>query len=280
MIQSFVPLIYDIVTIAMFVYMMSVCARRGFVKTVASFVGYIAALFVAASTAKPLATMFYSAFIRPSMTRSIESKLSGVQAEALPGALYQLVESLPQSLLEAAGFNKAALAGSLQGLAENGGQNAAAAIADAVVQPLVVMLLKMVLFLLIFWVAMFFVRRIVWMVGGVNRLPLIGSVNRLLGGVVGIVQAAVMMYVIAVLLMLLISLGSGELALTIQGQRVTLASQAVFEQTMLFKTFIHSNPLDLLMNQESFDLPAITEGLLEGAEALGENAKAYLANIF
>lgn len=275
--QVFIPLIYDIFTVGMFIYMISTCSRRGFAKTAASLVGYMTAIFTASSVSKPLATATYTVFIKPPITRSIAQKISELEIDVLPQALLELTESLPQELLAAVGLDKEQLVEVLLSLVGGGGQDAAQAITDSVVQPLVVALLKMVLFLVIFTLAMFFVRRLVWMFSGVNRLPIIGPLNRMLGGVVGIVQAAIMLYVTAVLLTLLVSLTGSGITVKIAGESVTLASAAVFQKTMLFRAFINTNPLDILLMKDAVNFSAMSEAI--GASGLSGDIGALMESI-
>lgn len=244
--QQYVPFFYDLVTILIFVVMIASCAHRGFARTIVHFIGYAASLFVAAGLSKPIAQAIYSSLIRPAMVENITAKLSQVGAELLPENLMEVVESLPQVLLEAVGVEKDKLVTLLHQLITGGGGDAAGQIADAIVAPLALMLLKAVFFLLLFSVCMFLVRIISSLFGGINRVPVIGSANRLLGGVIGALQAMLTLYIIAVALTLLVSL-TGSITIHLDGQAVVIASRSIFQQAQLFRAFVNFNPLDLLM---------------------------------
>ncbi|MCI8624042.1 MAG: CvpA family protein [Provencibacterium sp.] len=246
--QDFVVLAYDIVTVLIFIYMIVVGARRGFARTLACFIGYVAALFGAAALSEPAARWIFEALLRPSIVSGISEKLSQVQAELLPESLLSFAQSIPEGVLGMLGLDPEKLVETLHDLIGSSGAGAAGAIADSVIAPLVVNLLKAVLFLLLFSVAMFFVRRLAGVFGEINRLPLIGPANQIMGGLVGAAQAALTMYVIVLVLGLVLSLTAGSLEIHRDGQApLVLCSEAVFARTLFFKAFVNWNPLDLLL---------------------------------
>ncbi|PWM35250.1 MAG: CvpA family protein [Clostridiales bacterium] len=245
--QPFIPLIYDIATVIVFVYMIAACARGGFLRTIVSFIGYAAALVGAAVLSRPLAAGVYGSLIRPGVIQRIAEKLAQYRNDALPAGLLGLFEGLPEEVLGALGMDKEGIVDALGDLIQNGGQGAAGEIADAIVAPLAVMLLKIIFFFLIFGLLMIIVRRVAWVFGSVNHLPLLGPANRILGGAVGALQAALTMYVVAVLLVLLVSLTKEGIVIRLSGEDITLASYALYQRTVLFRVFVNTNPLDLLL---------------------------------
>lgn len=255
--QAFIPFIYDGITFIVFLSIMITCWRMGFARVITGFIGCITATVVAATTAQPLGKALYSLLFRTPVVKMVESRLAGADMDTLPSALYALIKALPQGLLAAAGFEKETLTEHLRQLVIGNQAGAAGIIADVVVQPILVLLLKMVLFLLIFWIVMFFVNKLVWMFYGINRVPVIGSVNRVLGLAVGFLEAAVVMLVVAVLLSILASFSVNGLGLTIQGQRLVLISHDLFQRTVLFRPFIVANPLGLIVNAAEIDWEAL-----------------------
>lgn len=245
--QAFVPLIYDAVTIGIFLYMIAACAHRGFVRTVVSFIGYAAALLGSALLAKPLAQSVYASLVRPKVEGAITEKLDALHLDSVSGNLLEIVEQIPSNLLALIGMDKEEVASSLEELITGGG-NVAGEITDTIVGPLVILLLKLIFFLAIFTVAMFLVRKLCAVFAGVNRLPLIGPVNQILGGLVGALQAALTLYVLVVAINLVLSFTGGALVLSPQGREpLVLASNDLFERTLFFKAFVHMNPVNLLL---------------------------------
>lgn len=258
--QGFVVLAYDILTALVFVYMIAVSARRGLARTLAYFLGYAAILFGAAAVSGPAAQWAFEALLRPGIVSSISGKLSQAQAELLPESLLAFAESVPSGVLEMLGFDPEELAEMLHRLIEGGGAGAAAAITDSVIAPLATHLIKLVLFLLVFSIGMFFLRRLVGIFDEVNHLPLIGPVNQVLGGVVGAAQAALTMFIIAAVLKMLLSLVPGGITIPVGGQPLALCNEALLRETLFFKVFLQTNPLDLLLfAQDAGWLPQLRE---------------------
>lgn len=252
--QNWIPLIYDVLTLILILSMVFSCARQGFLRTVVGLLGYAAAMVGAAACAKPLAEFIYETLLEPPLVRGIESRIEAVQPDLLPDSLLQTVEKLPVFIFEAMGLSQQEMVRALHNLIENGGAQAAQGIVQAVVAPLAVMLLRSFLFILIFGVALFFVRRLAHMFGTVNRLPVVGPANRILGGVVGLLEAALTMYVIILVLQILLTFAGGSIRVQAEGQTVVLAGAALFERTHLFKIFLNFNPLDLLLYANQTDL--------------------------
>lgn len=246
--QDFVVAAYDIVTVLVFLYMIVVGARRGFLRTLVYFIGYAAVLLGAAALSEPAARWIFETLLRPSIVSGIAGKLSEVQQELLPESLLAFAQSVPEGVLGMLGLDQEQLVETLHGLIENGGAGAAGAITDSVVAPLAVNLMRLVLFFLLFSIAMFFVRRLAGVFNEVNRLPLIGPANQVMGGLVGAAQAALTLYVIAAVLKLLVSFTADGLVIQQAGGPLVLCSEALFSKTLFFKAFVNWNPLDLLLS--------------------------------
>lgn len=246
--ENLVPLFYDAATGILILAMVIVCARRGFVRTIVSLIGYFAALFGAAACANPVAEWIYQTFVRISVEKGIADKLNEARPQELSESLLQLIEKLPSFVFDAAGLDRMEMLETLNGLVQDGGEGVAAAIAAAVVAPLVILLLRVILFLALFSLFMFFVRRLVEVFSGMNALPLIGPINQIFGGVLGLGQAALILYVILLILNFIMVLTGGEVRITIQGTPVVLLGDSVLNRTALLKFFMNWNPIDWLLH--------------------------------
>ena len=271
--QGFVLLIYDLVTVLIFLYMIVVGARRGFARTLVYFIGYAAVLFGAAALSEPAARWIFETLLRPSIVSGISEKLSQVQAELLPESLITFAQSVPEGVLGMLGLDQEQLVETLHRLIENGGAGAARAITDSVVAPLAINLLKLVIFFLLFSAAMFLVRRLAGVFNEVNRLPLIGPANQVMGGLVGAAQAALTLYIIAAILKLLVSFTSDGLVIQHSGGPLVLCSEALFHQTLFFKAFVNWNPLELLLSLQA-------SGWLDPLREPTNNALAVSGTLF
>ena len=102
------------------------------------------------------------------------------------------------------------------------------AIETVVVKPIVVFLLQTVLCLLIFAVCAIIVKAIAAMFRKFYELPILGPINSILGGVIGIFEAAIVLFVLALAVSVVIALTSNELK---------WLNTNVIESTNLFRVF-------------------------------------------
>ena len=114
-------------------------------------------------------------------------------------------------------------------------------ITDGVLYPILYMLLQGLLFLVLFAACMVLVHCLTKVLKGAERLPVIGTVNSLLGAVMGAAEALVVLFVAAVAVRLLLDVTGG----------FSWLNENIVGQTYLFRYFYN---FDLRM------LPAFPQG--------------------
>ncbi|WP_040198184.1 CvpA family protein [Candidatus Soleaferrea massiliensis] len=185
------PIILDIVAVAILIYMISRGAKRGFAGTVVSFLGYLLAFSAAMFVAKTVSQFIFTQFLRDNMVTSLSAQLN---TSDLAASLQGFIDTLPgyvSNAVASAGFETAGLSGSVQ--------NMSATFVDTVVAPVVTGMIRAVIFCILFALCMFLVRRLMRSLRFVNRIPLLGPFNYFLGGVLGFIQGAIVLLVIALL---------------------------------------------------------------------------------
>ncbi len=208
-----VSIVLDVAFVLTAVLMIREAYRRGFLQSIVQTAGYIAASVLAFWGSRALSEAIYQLFFRDRLRGSLEEALIAASDSGdFAGRLEQVMETLPeflQNLLASAGMSAEALAGRLSGSVEESAAQLSNLLLETAVHPLLVMLLQGICFFLLFGAAMVLVRCLVKLLRGVRRIPLIGAVNALLGGAMGVIQAAVVWFVIAVAIDFLISLTGG-----------------------------------------------------------------------
>lgn len=195
--------------------------RRGFVVSLIRLVGTAAGFVLASFLKGPIAQWGYDTFLEERVERYVADALLS-QGGALSGALSGLdhagsaAAQLLSGLLAERGLDyyssqDAGQMGKeiLARIAEKGA-DPAAAIAQVAVRPLVMTILETAVFFLLLFVADMVVRTIARVGLGVNRIPLVGGINRLAGLGCGAVYALLVGYVISSALVLLAGLGKNE----------------------------------------------------------------------
>ena len=109
-----------------------------------------------------------------------------------------------------------------------------ATIADQMLYPIIYTLLQALFFLLLFFAIMVIVRSLSKVFRGVRHIPLIGPVNSLLGGVLGLVQAAVVILIVVMALNLIIG---------VTGDGIPYLNNEAISKTYLFRYIYDWNPV-------------------------------------
>lgn len=99
-------------------------------------------------------------------------------------------------------------------------------VSETVVKPLVVRVIQIILFILSFIIISILVRLIAGLFKAVNHVPIAGGINVFLGGVFGIIQGIVVIYIAALLLKLIIAVTKNDLM---------FLNESTIEATRIFK---------------------------------------------
>lgn len=227
-----------------FVLIILICVfvawRRGFVHTVLSLVGFIASAAVAGYYCGRVAQFFYEKVLAQPLYDSILKKvLTLVPTGEIINNVENIGEVLPgfvQVLFSAAAVKtNEQIAQTLSGTAEA----VARTVCDAVAAPLLLSLLSLVAFFVLFGLLMVIVNILVSLVGKVFELPVLSGINRLLGGIIGVLNGVLLCLVAAAILKLFIGLTNNANGLINTG---------VLEATWFVSYFVDYNPILSLLS--------------------------------
>jgi uncharacterized membrane protein required for colicin V production len=205
-------------------------AKKGFVKTVVLFLGFLIAAFLAKTISVPLSENIYDSFAKEKISVFLEEKTAEVSGSVLEQT-EKLTDSLP-SIVK----NAVDVFGSSDAVEETiveSGQSIAAAVETQVVAPAVVLLIQTVLFLVLFSVFLFVIKRVGKMMGFVNKIPLVGKVNVFLGGILGTLEGVIIVFLLVSIL---------YFVMLIAGEGFVITNEDI-NNSILFKFFHESNPL-------------------------------------
>lgn len=197
----------DGIILALFVFLMWLGHRNGFIKTAAGVVSFVVALMLATMLSGPVSGFVYDSFVQPTVVESLSVHVgeSSPAASQLDAALEQMPAFITNRL-EANGLNSgAAVLENLSGTAE--GETVAESIARQVVQPVVAPLLKALCMILLFLVFKIALTVILKMADLIAKLPLLKQINKTLGVVAGIVQGVLWVFFAVTVLQLLANAG-------------------------------------------------------------------------
>lgn len=202
--QEYIWIVWDLAAVAILVYFIGAGASRGLVRTVVSLAGYVAALVVARLGSPILAQFLYDHVVHDAIRIVLEGRLEELLAGG--AAAGELVEAIPEGLRRIMGDGVSGIAG--DAARTEAGRLIEAIIDEALREP-VLAILQGFLFLLLFTLTLLVVRRVSRLFGGINRIPLVGTFNTLLGGVLGVAQAALALAILSLALQLIILFTGG-----------------------------------------------------------------------
>lgn len=168
-------LIWDLALIALILFVVIRSVGRGFVSSFIHLLGLAASCIVAALLSGRAAAWVYDGFLA--------EKLQTAVSDALQQKLQTFVELLDRIDLT----------------------NTIITSAGDALRTVMVALLTMVAFLIIFLLAMVIVKALARLTRNVNRVPVVGGVNRLLGGILGAAEAFLLCYLIGMAVTVLIT---------------------------------------------------------------------------
>ncbi len=235
--MNITAIVLDLLLIAALIYYFAHGWHKGFLSTLVHVVGYVLALVGAYIGSRALAETTYQLFIRQKLVQSVSDALQNSAASDVTASIGAVLETIPQMLR---GF-VTTFFGGVEGLEKEFGNtlmstadSVGATIADQMLYPIIYTLLQALFFLLLFFAIMVIVRSLSKAFRGVRHIPLIGSVNSLLGGVLGLVQAAVVILIVVMALNLLIGL---------TGDGIPYLNNEAISKTYLFHYLYDLNPI-------------------------------------
>ena len=209
------PYLADAVIVVIFLLFIILGVKRGFVRSVLDLVGTLAAMLVSMWFSGIAAQWFFSTFLQESLTRQIAEALQAAPAADAAEAVLSVVPEILRGGLEAFGITSDAIN---QAVAGTSGQAAEAVV--AVLAPMVVSALRGLFALVLFIFLLVIFRILSGVVCRIFRLPVLRQLDKGLGILLGVAQAALITVLLCFCAQALISVSSPWLVETIQASQV------------------------------------------------------------
>ena len=231
-------IIYDLVIILILAACIFIGWKNGFVQSVARIISYIVALVAANILSYLLALFVYNTFLRGYFVNLVANKLASAAEGLDPTLLLQNSLSafpsfLGNSVKMLFGEN---LADSIVVNVADGANAVAEPIVDATIGPVAIMLLQFLFFLIVFFLLRFLLVKLCKSLSFINKIPLVGKVNKILGGVAGAVQGIIIVYIVCISVSFLVAVTNDSLS---------FLNSDVVSQTLLLDFFSRYNPVSI-----------------------------------
>ncbi len=197
-------LAWDLFALLIVIWLVWDCARKGFMRKILGFLGAVASAAGAAFFSGPVALWLYNVLVRD-LIRAVLSRRIAKSLEEGLAATGGLLNAMPQWVSRMAQQDTdfplpRAVDQVLPAVEE---------LIDAILAQPVLMLLRGLCFFAIFTLLSLLARYLVHLLGGINALPLIGPLNTVLGGVLGVGQALLLLYLIAIVAHIYVAYSGG-----------------------------------------------------------------------
>ena len=204
--MDLLPLIIDIILVLIFVSCVFEGRKKGFVKTVLSLLATIISIIIAQEYASPVAEWFNGEFIHD---RGVEWLTNLISENINNGSAYVL-EMIPESIIRAAEPANVSVESLINGI---GSSAEIAQIAEQIYSAAETVMIKVVItaiaFLVIYAIANAILSIAVSFISGFFKLPVLKSLNKLFGGVLGAIKGVIAVCVFGVVLVIASELFAG-----------------------------------------------------------------------
>ncbi len=182
-------IVFDLVMLALLLVVAFAYARRGFAAGLVQFVGNLASLIGALVLSHQASPLLFEKFFQNGFVTSIQNTISAEGTVNVQQIIEKYAGFLPAGVKE--NLNETA---SL--LVDSSTANLAARLVDEVIAPLLTPIIAIVLFFVAFALCRLLVGLLVAVLTNVNRIPVMGSVNRFFGFLMGLLAGVVDLYLV------------------------------------------------------------------------------------
>ena len=224
--------VIDLIVLVLVFLIVFAAYKKGFLRSVLSLGGFLIASVFSFVFGKMIAEGIFDSMVRPWLTSMVESEVVAGTNNNLTAAVDNMYQNLPGYLSGPLDFLFGSKEQVLSNIQTAMNENSAG-LTDSIVgllKPMMVVLISILMVLILFLLCMFALRVIDKMLIQVRRIPVIGTFDGLLGGIVGIFQAVLWMVILVFLVKAVILLTSNGLA---------WLNDEVVDSTILFKWMYH-----------------------------------------
>ncbi len=197
-------IILDIILIAVLVVTMLRYRKKGFIAGILDLVGNLAALAFAWIVSDKVSPGVFENFFKSGLITSTANTIQEQGTFNITHLLDTLSGILPQKLIESITL-------STQDLLGSGAPDLAQQIVEKVIAPLVVPIITVVVFFATYALCKLLIAFLVATLTNINRIPLVGSVNRTLGMVTGLFAGTINILLILCLIWAIVAITSGSM---------------------------------------------------------------------
>lgn len=224
--------ILDLALFGVFVLFVAMGVFRGFIRSAIHFLGSIIAACLAALLGGMAAQWLFDSLFREALVERVQSSINMLGTSDALSSVDNLLASLPDFIVRAladAGVTSATIS---RGIATQSGMAADSIV--SLLAPTFISFLKVLAVLVIFALLMVLVRVLAEILSSVLRLPVLGQLDSILGGVCGFLLALVLVWVV---------LAAARIFLPMLDTAAQAQVQQALDDSIVAGIFVNMNPL-------------------------------------
>lgn len=208
-------IILDVILVTIFAAFVFTAAKKGFMHTLLELLAVIVALALSYQFSPVVAQATYDEIVEKSLVEAVETQIDEtVNVSSVTTQAEVLLDSIPgfmASFASSAGVDLDEIKTQISS-EKFSSANLAIELVDKIAKPIAVGALTAILFLLLSVVLIFLLKWIAGLLAKLFKLPLIGTVNKVLGGVLGACKGVLVIVFICTFLDILFANGDGEIS--------------------------------------------------------------------
>ena len=202
--------IVDVIIIALAIFIVVSSSKKGFVSSLVDTFSMIIASIASYMVTPKVAQFVYDSFIKDTVSKGFEKVLDEININAaLNEKVDALVSSLPVSavnLAESLGvINLNAISSGIHMSGAIDNTQLISTVLNDLAYNVMITITKVVVYFLLFIVFTILLRVVSKFLENINKIPLIGKLNSSLGGVLGVVKAAIIILVVCTVMYFVVS---------------------------------------------------------------------------
>ena len=244
-----IGILIDLIIVGIIVLFIRKGSKDGFAKTLVGFFAFAIAIILAGVLSAPVANLVYDKAVKGSVENAVSENLVGDSlsgtAEEISNVIDSTIEKLPAFIKGITGIEekKEAVLQSVNELELADVKEITDNIVLKYIAPVVIKILSVLAFVVLFVALLFVCKLLSKCLKLVNKLPLIGKVNAFLGGVLGVLQGAVIALAVCWIVTAVTNDG---------GSLFKIVTAETIESSLILKTVATYNPLNLILSKLSF----------------------------
>lgn len=245
-----IGILLDVVLLGIALLCMKKGSKDGFAKTLVSFAGIFIAVILAVTVSKPAANYVYTNVAQKPIETAVQSSIENQFGEVVsenPSA-QQLLEGIEGVIDKLPAFikntltteeKKAEITEKVNEFYSANLEEFSINLTENLIKPILISILSAVIFVLIFlvvWLLCFILSKALKIV---NKIPLLGGVNVLLGGIIGFLKGLVIVLLINFIIVSITSSGANIFGI--------ITAETV-NSSLIMKNLAVINPLNIIVN--------------------------------